>query len=181
MSSSPNRGGRSPGPPHLSEPVVARFLPRCLKLRERPALMGRWALKLPPDESEDHPPPRTGQTELHRGCGPGHLFRDVAVYDVDRLFRPPDLEPQTATRLAARSHPGIPALAARVLRLLLLARIVRAWFQAVPLPMHSPAAPARRQRYAGCNGAAAGPLLPASEPFLRRVRRSRIHLRIFGL
>ncbi len=124
---------------------MARFLPRCLKLRERPALMGRWALKLPPDESEDHPPPRTGQTELHRGCGPGHLFRDVAVYDVDRLFRPPDLEPQTATRLAARSHPGIPALAARVLRLLLLARIVRAWFQAVPLPMHSPAAPARRQ------------------------------------
>ena len=106
--------------------------------------MGRWVLKLPPDESGDRPPPRTGRTELHRGCGPGHLFRDVAVYGVDRPFRPADLEPQTATRLAARSHPGIPALAARVLRLL-LARIVRAWFQAVSLPLHSPAAPARRQ------------------------------------
>lgn len=106
--------------------------------------MGRWVRKLPPDGSGDRPPPPAGRTEVRLGCGPAHLFRDVVVFGVDRLFGPLDLEPQTATQLAARSHSGIRALAARVLRLL-LARNGRVCLQAVSPPLHSPAAPARRQ------------------------------------
>ncbi len=144
MNSCPNRGGRSPKPRHLSEFAVAGLFLICLKPPGRPASMARYVLKLTPDESAHRSPPRTGRTELHRGRGPGRLFRDVSACGVDHPFRPPDLGRQTATRLAARSRLGIPALPARVVRLP-LARIVRAWFLPVALPLHSPSAPARRR------------------------------------